>query len=112
MIARLTQTSTRAPAQFTQTATAMAWLHSSLSFWLLLQHCASFTPAPFQRLSARLLTRREAATGIPIDGLAPAGTTEKDEDAPNVGVLLLNLGGPETGDDVEGTKRIDDCSFV
>jgi hypothetical protein len=30
-------------------------------------------------------------------------SSTKQQQQPNIGVLLLNLGGPETGDDVEGT---------
>lgn len=45
----------------------------------------------------------EAATALPVGNL---GSTFRDEQAPKVGVLLLNLGGPETGDDVEGRQDI------
>jgi hypothetical protein len=36
-----------------------------------------------------------------------SNTNDEDrnsDDNPRIGVLLLNLGGPETGDDVEGTR--------
>lgn len=33
-------------------------------------------------------------------------TKPQQQKQPNVGVLLLNLGGPETGDDVEGRNKI------
>jgi hypothetical protein len=46
-------------------------------------------------------TKLNAATALPID--TPfVGIDPIELDEPRVGVLLLNLGGPETGDDVEG----------
>ena len=45
-------------------------------------------------------TRLNAATALPIDTISPPTALEAEEC--KVGVLLLNLGGPETGDDVEG----------
>ena len=53
-------------------------------------------------MSSRKPTKIEAATALPID---TSVTTSKDEE-PKVGVLMLNLGGPETGDDVEGTLSL------
>ena len=55
----------------------------------------------------RRLTPLRAATGIPLSPgtSAPSGpsvSSSGSADEPRVGVLLLNLGGPETGDDVEG----------
>ena len=55
-------------------------------------------PVPFT--SSRL----KAATTLPLeaDGVpAPEPAVTKKQSS-KVGVLLLNLGGPETGDDVEG----------
>jgi len=43
-----------------------------------------------------------AATAIPVDGSGVATGDSDSSPAAKVGVLLLNLGGPETGDDVEG----------
>jgi hypothetical protein len=45
-------------------------------------------------------TRLLAATALPLDTITPPTPLEAEES--KVGVLLLNLGGPETGDDVEG----------
>lgn len=73
---------------------------SALLLSLLLQLCEGFTRPILQ--SAVPSTLLQAATGIPFDGPATELAVE-DEDSPNVGVLLLNLGGPETGEDVEGT---------
>ena len=51
-------------------------------------------------------TKLNAATALPIDtpfvGIDPIEL----DDEPRVGVLLLNLGGPETGDDVEGMLSV------
>jgi len=49
--------------------------------------------------SSNSFFKLNAATAMPIGNseIAEASSAEK----PNVGVLLLNLGGPETGDDVE-----------
>lgn len=43
----------------------------------------------------------KAATAIPIDAPGDAELVSSEK-KPKIGVLLLNLGGPETGDDVEG----------
>lgn len=45
-------------------------------------------------------TRLEAATALPVDNSV---AVPREAEETKVGVLLLNLGGPETGDDVEGT---------
>ena len=44
-------------------------------------------------------TEMFAATGLTMDSLEPLVLAEEET---KVGVLMLNLGGPETGDDVEG----------
>lgn len=44
--------------------------------------------------------RFNAASALPLDTIVPPTPLEAEET--KVGVLLLNLGGPETGDDVEG----------
>jgi hypothetical protein len=48
------------------------------------------------------LTTLEAATALPVENFA---ATPSEAEESKVGVLLLNLGGPETGDDVEGAYR-------
>ena len=52
-----------------------------------------------------------AATSLPLGdaSLQPVVETTKEEE-PNVGVLLLNLGGPEKTDDVEGTGMNNDIA--
>lgn len=51
------------------------------------------------------MTALNVALSVDFDGVEKinnnAGAAVSD--SPKVGVLLLNLGGPETGDDVEGT---------
>ena len=44
------------------------------------------------------ITELSAATALPLQETVEVAADEE----PKVGVLLLNLGGPETGDDVEG----------
>jgi hypothetical protein len=45
----------------------------------------------------------KAATSLPLESsFVEASTTLQLNESPRIGVLLLNLGGPETGDDVEG----------
>jgi hypothetical protein len=44
-------------------------------------------------------TRLGAATALSLDVVPPVTPEANDE---KIGVLLLNLGGPETGEDVEG----------
>jgi hypothetical protein len=45
----------------------------------------------------------KAATSLPMDSsFVGSTTTLQVDESPRIGVLLLNLGGPETGDDVEG----------
>jgi hypothetical protein len=67
---------------------------------LLVQSCAGFSITPEAGISplASATTKLAAATALPLEGVV---TIAKEEE-PKVGVLLLNLGGPETGDDVEG----------
>lgn len=62
-----------------------------------------------QQLSVRTATSTttttlEAATALnlPAAGGAEPIADAPQEEQPSIGVLLLNLGGPETGDDVEG----------
>lgn len=55
-------------------------------------------------------TELRAATGISLSSTSPtpsiASQTETDDSSNSgLGVLFLNLGGPTTGDDVEGTSR-------
>jgi len=73
----------------------------SLPFFalVLLRLCSGFSTSPIQHVKPRSLIARSAATGIQLD--APL-TFAEEKDAPKVGVLMLNLGGPETGEDVEG----------
>jgi hypothetical protein len=65
----------------------------------ILSCCASFNVPGGTKWTT---TKLQAATAFPVD--TPfVGTPSLDvEDEPRLGVLLLNLGGPETGDDVEG----------
>lgn len=68
---------------------------SNLLLLLLLPTLAeSFTPQQQRRISPPTQPL-ESAAAIPV--AEGQGTSD-----PRVGVLLLNLGGPETGDDVEG----------
>jgi hypothetical protein len=53
-----------------------------------------------QRHATRQQEALSASVAVTADGLAAVGASED----PKVGVLLLNLGGPETGDDVEGKR--------
>jgi hypothetical protein len=53
--------------------------------------------------SASHRTKLAAATSLP---LADFDSVVRKEEESNVGVLLLNLGGPEKTDDVEGMKFI------
>jgi len=69
---------------------------------LILPLSFSFTLNSFRRANSLSFTSLKAATGIPLDNKATQFTAPAKEEAPNLGVLLLNLGGPETGDDVEG----------
>lgn len=68
--------------------------------------CTAFSPAPLGVDSSSAFkqsqTERRVASAISFDAItAPPPETEESK----VGVLLLNLGGPETGDDVEGALR-------
>jgi hypothetical protein len=80
----------------------------SAALLLLPQCCWTFLSSSSRSRSSLPFTHLQAATGITID---PSNVLSAPEpqmqvssiDAPKVGVLLLNLGGPETGDDVEGT---------
>ena len=69
-------------------------------FSLLVHACWSFSVGPEggTPTSASPTTKLAAATALP---LGEPVTTPKEEES-KFGVLLLNLGGPETGDDVEG----------
>lgn len=68
---------------------------------VLAHSCSGFNVAPGARRSGSVsaTTALEAATALPQQETValPAASEES-----KVGVLLLNLGGPETGDDVEG----------
>lgn len=62
----------------------------------------SIHPPPSRR---RFTTRMDAATTLSLDGSNKSSSVATVADIPGdpkVGVLLLNLGGPETGKDVEG----------
>ena len=68
---------------------------------ILAQLCSGFTsPRPCHPL-AQSTTELAAATALPLQETAEGSANEESK----VGVLLLNLGGPETGDDVEGRSR-------
>ena len=65
----------------------------------ILSCCASFNvPGGTQWTTTKL----QAATAFPVDTPFVGTPSLEVEDEPRLGVLLLNLGGPETGDDVEG----------
>ena len=48
------------------------------------------------------------ASAISLDFADERVNNAEVADAPKVGVLLLNLGGPETGDDVEGKLTLEE----
>ena len=75
-------------------------LRNSVAASLLFVGCDCFQVAPPNKPQniPQTTTQIEAATALPLES-SISFATEKE---PNVGVLLLNLGGPETGDDVEG----------
>jgi hypothetical protein len=94
--------------------------HISAVLLLLPQCCWSFLPSssrshsrssPFvsSQSQSAFTHLHQAATSISIDASDVLAVPEQPPvslsaiDNPKVGVLLLNLGGPETGDDVEGT---------
>jgi hypothetical protein len=81
---------------------------SLLSFTFLLQAnqlCSGFSTVTHNLQitspSASHRTKLAAATSLPLEDFVPV--VQKEEES-NVGVLLLNLGGPEKTDDVEGMK--------
>ena len=79
-------------------------LIASITLVLCLQFNRGFSLSSLVRKPNSLLhsrTKLSAATALPVGSVAPAITAEAENDE-KVGVLLLNLGGPETGDDVEG----------
>ena len=53
-------------------------------------------------------TRLQAATAMQVDTPFIGTPLIEVEEDPRLGILLLNLGGPETGDDVEGMLTIGD----
>jgi ferrochelatase len=67
-----------------------------LLYLTVLSPVTAFAPIP--RANRALSRLHHAATAFPPE-VSTHFTSEKE---PQVGVLLLNLGGPETGDDVEG----------
>jgi len=76
----------------------MQWL--STAQWLL---CLPTLGSAFDMRQPRLTTIREfstvsEATALPINEAFDSVVSTESK----VGVLMLNLGGPETGDDVEG----------
>ena len=66
---------------------------------IALSSVAAFGPRSVPNQQPQKLTL-DAATALPIDASVPLAREEQES---KVGVLMLNLGGPETGDDVEGT---------
>ena len=71
----------------------------------------SFVPASVNNNRGSSRSQLNAATAFPMEipkfdvNTSPVAATASQ---PKVGVLLLNLGGPETGDDVEGML----CSWL
>ena len=59
----------------------------------------SIVPQKLQQTKTSRCTPLNAATALPLDTMPPSPLEAEES---KVGVLLLNLGGPETGDDVEG----------
>ena len=80
-----------------QPATILVWL----LFVLLDSSEAFLTPTAKTRSTTSTSTLLRAATGIRLEDGAAANVSPAEVDT-NIGVLLLNLGGPETGEDVEG----------
>jgi hypothetical protein len=74
----------------------------SIILTLLVQSCGAFSVAPDAARSSLAsstgITKLGAATALPLGETVAL----PQEDDPKVGVLLLNLGGPEKGEDVEG----------
>jgi hypothetical protein len=69
----------------------------------------AFVRCPKNYISTAVVQRTNAVA-VPLDfpentnaRITPTNSGTDSSKAPKVGVLLLNLGGPETGDDVEGT---------
>jgi hypothetical protein len=81
-------------------------LPTSLALSISLRLCDGFSvssPQPsLNHLGSSTTTRLGAATALPLD-VAPPVTAEAEANDEKIGVLLLNLGGPETGEDVEGS---------
>ena len=77
----------------------------ALSIGFVVNHltsCHAFTSNSVPTVDRR--SQLDAATSLPL-GDANLQRVETKEEQPNVGVLLLNLGGPEKTDDVEGMRR-------
>jgi hypothetical protein len=74
-----------------------------LALSLSLQLCDGFSVSSSQPSLhfGSSTTRLGAATALPLDVAVPQVTAEANDE--KIGVLLLNLGGPETGEDVEGS---------
>lgn len=71
--------------------------------------CFAFSPAKLLQSTSMNSNKvqtmeQKAATTLTLD--TTVMTPEQDEEESKVGVLLLNLGGPETGDDVEGENKL------
>jgi hypothetical protein len=82
---------------------------SVAAFLQLHQGCSGFSVPHAGIQSQRVInpkrTSLSAATSLPLDDFVVI--PEQVEEESNVGVLLLNLGGPEKVDDVEGMFRMD-----
>lgn len=74
----------------------MKWLVAAQAL-LSVSFCSAFELRPPPVAPRELSTNLEATTLSMNEASLSPGLTES-----KVGVLLLNLGGPETGDDVEG----------
>lgn len=62
---------------------------------------STFISPPLTHLSAATTITIDPSDALDVPAAPPVELSSID--TPKVGVLLLNLGGPETGDDVEGT---------
>ena len=92
------------------TGVGMLWMSSSSPFLVVclfflqsLCCCQALAPihtAPSANKNANLAKKSQlsVATALPLEVIPESEVVEQEK----VGVMLLNLGGPETGDDVEG----------
>jgi len=73
-----------------------------LSLLLLLPLSWSFMVSRFPQRRNFLADHSQLSVAVPMETTPGAAVVADEPEDPKLGVLLLNLGGPETGDDVEG----------